>query len=165
MAQAAITEFQKQIEAMRREAFAAGYVTAMREVKELASRTAASAGEAAGRIGNGRGNGQAESMATSAPQRRRRRSTPANALPAGGSARAEGSAARGPRRGTNAVLVAEVLESAAPKALRQAEIRRALEEKGKTMSFPSIGYSLRQLVTRDAARQVGNTKTWHYHKA
>ena len=55
------------------------------------------------------------------------------------------------------MLVAEVLKSAAPRAMRQGEIRRALQDKGKTMSFPSIGYSLRQLAARNAARQVENS--------
>ena len=67
---------------------------------------------------------------------------------------------RRPRRGTNAVLVSEVLKAAAPRALRQAEIRRALQDNGKAMSFPSIGYSLRQLMAQNAARQVGQSKTW-----
>jgi repressor of nif and glnA expression len=55
-----------------------------------------------------------------------------------------------------------VLKSASPRALRAGEIRRALQKKGKTMSFPSIGYSLRQLAARNAARQVGHSKTWRH---
>ena len=62
------------------------------------------------------------------------------------------------------MLVGEVLKAAAPKALKAAEIRRALQGKGSTMSFTSIGYSLRQLAARNAARQVGNSKTWSYRE-
>jgi repressor of nif and glnA expression len=61
--------------------------------------------------------------------------------------------------------VSEVLKSLAPRALRQAEIRRALEANGATLSFPSIRYALEQLAARDAARQVGNSKTWRYQKS
>ena len=40
MARTAITELQQQIEAVRREAFAAGYAAAMQAIRELTSRAA-----------------------------------------------------------------------------------------------------------------------------
>ena len=161
MAIAAMTKFQEQIEAVRQEAFTAGYTTAMKQVKELTARAAPDAGEAAVPSRNGRGRdrsrtdtGEAEPNSLPAGRRHNPRT---NGLTSG-----TRSTARRPQRGTYAVLVAEVLKSAAPRALRQAEIRRALQESGTTMSFPSIGYSLRQLAARNAARQVGNTKTWRH---
>lgn len=45
MATAAMTDFEEQIEAVRNEAFAVGYVTAMKEVKELTARAARDGGE------------------------------------------------------------------------------------------------------------------------
>ena len=149
---------QLRVDAARQEAFAAGYAAAMKKVKELTRRRAASDGGAAAvPIPNGRGSGRdrrstRQAAATSRPVRRRR-SPRTNGIAAG--------PARRPRRRTNAVSVSAVLNSsAAPRAFGQAEIRRALQEKRKTMSFPSIGYSLRQLVAHNAARQVGSSKTW-----
>ena len=34
----------------------------------------------------------------------------------------------------------------------------------RNMSFPSIGYSLRQLAARNAAKQGGDGKTWRHSK-
>jgi hypothetical protein len=154
-----ITELERQLEAVRRESFAAGYAAAMKEVKELSTRRAtagvggATVSSSNGR-GRGRGRGRTRQAAPKPRSARRRRGPGTNGIAAG--------RARRPRRGTNAVLVSEVLKSVAPRALRQAEIRRALQDKGKTMSFPSIGYSLRQLVARKAARQVRNT--WRFSR-
>jgi|GEM_PF-1155349 len=168
MAMAAMPEFQEQIEAVRQEAFAAGYAAAMKEVKELTARAAHSAGEAAVPSRNGRGRGRGrivtrQAVPTSSPVRSRR-SPRTNGLTAGRTARVGRSASRPPRRGTNAVLVSEVLKSLAPNALRQAEIRRALEANGTTLSFPSIRYALEQLAARNAARQGSDGKTWRYSK-
>jgi hypothetical protein len=59
-------------------------------------------------------------------------------------------------------LVGEVLRSVAPRALRPAEIRRTLQGNGMTISFPSIGYSLKQLAARSAAKQGDDGKSWRY---
>ena len=144
---------QLRVDAARQEAFAAGYAAAM---KKRRRRAVSDGGAAAVLIPNGRGSGRdrrstRQDAATSRPVRRRR-SPRTNGIAAG--------PARRPRRRTNAVLVSAVLKSAAPRALRQSEIRRALQDNRKTMSFPSIGYSLRQLVAHNAARQVGSSKTW-----
>jgi hypothetical protein len=166
MLSAAMTDLQQQFEAVRQEAFAAGYATAMKEVTELTARAARDAGEAPVPRRNGRGRGRDRTVTrqaapTSAPVRRP--SPRANGL-ASHTERAGRSAGRRPQRGTNALLVAEVLKSASPRALRAGEIRRALQENGKTMSFPSIGYSLRQLAARNAAKQGGDGKTWRHSK-
>jgi hypothetical protein len=72
------------------------------------------------------------------------------------------SAARRPRRGTNARLIGEILQASAPHFMRQAAIRKALQDKGVTMAFASIGHALGQLEARRAAERVGNTKTWRH---
>jgi len=126
-----ITDLQQQIEAVRQEAFAAGYATAMKEVRELAATP-----QSVRRVGSKSSNGAAK--ARQSPVRPAR------------------------RRGTNARLVAEVLRSAAPRALRPAEIRRTLLGNGTTISFPSIGYSLKQLAARSAAKRGGDGKSWRY---
>jgi len=71
-----------------------------------------------------------------------------------------------PRRGTNARLVEEVLQSSAPRALRPAEIRSALQrDKGTAMAFTSIRHALGQLEERHTAEQVADSKTWRYRGA
>jgi hypothetical protein len=71
--------------------------------------------------------------------------------------------AKRPRRGTNARLVEEVLQSNAPRALRPAEIRSALQrDKGMAMAFTSIRHALGQLEGRHTAEQVADSKTWRY---
>ena len=145
-----ITELERQLEAVQREAFAAGYAAAMEEVKELTTQRAApDARDAAVPSdeghGSGRGHGRTrtrQAAPTSRPARSRRRPR-TSGIAAGRAARAGRTAARRPRRGTNAVLVSEVLKSAAPRTLREAEIHRALQDRGRTVSFPSISYSLR----------------------
>ena len=44
--------------------------------------------------------------------------------------------------------------------MRPAEIRKALQGKGVAISFPSIHHALRQLEARNAAEQVGDSKSW-----
>ena len=54
-----------------------------------------------------------------------------------------------------------ILQSAAPQALRQAEIRKALLEKGIEISFTSLRHALGQLEAREAAEQV-DSRTWRH---
>src|SRR6202040_2780744 len=124
MARTAITELQQQIEAVRREAFAAGYAAAMQAIRELTSRTAPEAGSRAAatprRRGRGRGRARARQAAPAAaakPTRRRARATTAPA------AKPRRAATRRPQRGTNARMIEEILKAAAPRAVRPAEIR------------------------------------------
>jgi hypothetical protein len=165
------TDLQQQIEAVRREAFAAGYAAAMEAVRELASRSAPQAGGTAAapdRRGPGRGRGRTKQPqpATAKPTRFRRTSTRArtsrSTRTAGRPAatRTRRLAGRRSQRGTNALLIEEILKSAAPNALRPAEIRRALQDKGVAIPFASIQHALGQLERRNAAEQVGDSTNW-----
>jgi len=158
MAKTAVSELQQQIEEVRREAFAAGYAAAMQAVRELASRSAADAGPATVRPRRRRG---AAPKAAAEAQRRGRRGGAGQ----GGPARRRRSAASRPQRGSNAQTIEEILQAAAPRALRQAEIRKALQDKGVEVAFTSIRHSLGQLETRNAAEQVGNTRSWRHRGA
>jgi len=156
MTKSALTELQEQIEAVRREAFAAGFAAAMQSIREFAAQPASGA----------------ETIAT-APQRRAGSATPAqSASPARqrqprATARPTQRVGRAPtqrlQRGTNARLVEEVLQSNAPRALHPAEIRSALQrDKGVAMAYPSIRHALGQLEARQSAEQVADSKTWRY---
>ena len=68
MPKSAITDLEQQIEAVRREAFAAGYAAAMEEVRELASRSAPQ-GEATAAASSRRG-GSAAAAAEPAHRKR-----------------------------------------------------------------------------------------------
>src|SRR6185312_11118981 len=105
MAKTAVSQLQEQIEAIRREAFAAGFEAAMRSVRQFAST-------------------QTPDTRTAEPARRRvsRRSRAAESLAQPGTtanAPRRGAASAGRlQRGTNARLVEEVLQSNAPRVLR-----------------------------------------------
>ena len=168
MARTAITELQQQIEAVRREAFAAGYAAAMEAIRELTSRAAApgtrSAAATPSRRGRGRGRGrartrQAAPAAKATPARRRRTRTTRTARAATATARTRRPAARRPQRGTNARMIEEILKAAAPRAIPPAEIRKALQDNGVAMAFTSIRHALGQLEQRNAAEQVGDSRT------
>ena len=61
-------------------------------------------------------------------------------------------------------MIEEILKAAAPKGVRPAEIRKALEEKGVSLAFTSIRHALGQLQARRAARH-GKSGTWRYLNA
>jgi hypothetical protein len=153
MAKTALTQLQDQIEAVRREAFAAGYAAAMQAIGDFAAKPAPGAAPLAAR-----------------PQRRRR--TAGTGRPArqpqpraaSRSPRRAGRAPGGrPQRGSNARLIEEVLQSNAPRALRPAEIRRSLQrDQGVAIAFTSIRHALSQLEERGAAEQVADSKTWRH---
>jgi len=157
MVKAVASELQERIEQIRRQAFAAGYAEAMNAVRQLASRPARNSGNGAaepnrrgqGRVG-GRSaaatpNGSRRVRATDAAKTTRRSARPARA-----------------QRGTNALRVEEVLKAARPRAVRPADIRKALQKKRITISFPSLRHALLQLEARHAAMQVGDSRTWRY---
>ena len=150
----AISELQQEIEDVRHEAFAAGYAAAMKAVRELASKPAPAAAAAPVRR-RGRG-GTARKSAAGEPSRGRR-------------ARARGEASRPRRaaagRGGNSQVIDQILEAASPRALRQAEIRKALQEKGREVSFTSIRHTLSQLEARNRAEQIGDNKAWRHRGA
>jgi hypothetical protein len=154
MATTAVTQLQQQIDEVRREAFAAGYAAAMQAIREVASRSAPEAGSISAAP---RRRDRARQAASAAPPTGRRR-----ARDTSGTARTPQPAARRPQRGTNARLIEEILQALAPRAVRPAEIRKALQDKGVTMAFASIGHALGQLEARNAAEQVGDSKTWRH---
>jgi hypothetical protein len=56
-----------------------------------------------------------------------------------------------------------VLQSSAPRALRPAEIRSALQrDKGVAMAFTSIRHALGQLEGSHAVEQIADSKTWRH---
>jgi hypothetical protein len=69
------------------------------------------------------------------------------------------------QRGANALIIEEILKAMAPSGVRPAEIRKALQDNGVAISFPSIHHALRQLEARNAAEQVGDSNSWRYHEA
>jgi hypothetical protein len=158
MAKTALTELQQQIEEVRREAFAAGYAAAMQGVREFASRPVAD-DESAGsrRRGGARRRRPTAPTPSATAAARQRRAGARN----GASKRGRSTVGR-PERGANAQRVEEILKSAVPRALRMAEIRKALQEKGAEISFTSVRHALSQLEARNAAEQVGASKTWRH---
>lgn len=161
MAKTAINQLQEQIEAVRREAFAAGYAAAMQSIREAAAKPAPGA-EPAASAPPRRQRRTAPAPAAAAPRQRAQRQTRAG-TPA---QRAGRTAAQRPKRGTNARLVEEVLQSNAPRALRPAEIRSAIQrDKGVAMAFTSIRHALGQLEDRRVAEQAADSKTWRYAAA
>ena len=151
MPNSALSELQQQIEAVRQEAFAAGYTAAMASIRELACRPAP---DAKATVTLSRGQSDASTAKRPAPATRRRRtarSMPSSRVPA-----------RRLRPGANAQLVEEILSDNVPRALRAGEIRSALQqEKGVVISFTSIGNALRQLEARQSAEQI-HRKSWRY---
>ena len=186
MTETALVVLQDQIEAIRREAFGEGYAAAMKAVHELASRSISQAG---GKVVVTNGNGSADEQVTHSQEDQTRqpdqteqpapskapvplrtsnpvRRAPAKLPTARSAATPTRRAQRGrAKRGTNARMIQEILKKAAPRAVRQAEIRRALEQRGVSLAYPSIGHALGQLKVRKAAKQVGKSGTWRYSAA
>jgi hypothetical protein len=157
MARTAVTELLQRIEEVRREAFAAGYAAAMQAIRDLTARPAPSSGSAApsARRGAGGGRGTTTRSRTTAARR-------PGVAASEGTARRRRSVAGRPERGANAQRVEEVLKTSAPRALRIAEIRKALQDKRTEISFTSLRHALSQLEARNAAEQIGNSRTWRY---
>jgi len=156
MAKTALTQLQDQIEAIRREAFAAGYAAAMQSIRDFAAKPAPGGAPAATRPP-----GRPRSVVPTAAARPTRQRQPRATARA--PRRATRASAGRPQRGTNARLVEEVLQSNAPRALRPAEIRRSLQrDKGVAMAFTSIRHALVQLEERHTAEQIADSKTWRY---
>lgn len=163
MAKTAMTQLQDQIEAIRREAYEAGYTAAMQAIRDFAGRPAAPglAPRAAPRAApRGRPAAKApapapapETPAAAAPARRRGRRAAARPAPA----------TRRPQRGTNARLIVEVLQAMPSGSARPAEIRTALQrDKGVSMAFTSIRHALGQLAARNEVAADDDGKTWRY---
>jgi hypothetical protein len=148
MAKTALTQLQDQIEAIRQEAYDAGFAAAMQAVRDFAARPAAA---------------PARAPRTAAPppvKPAARRGRPPKAVAA---ARPVSGSARRPHRGTNSRLVAEVLKGLPSGTGRPADIRRSLQnDKGVAMAFTSIRHALGQLAQRNEAEASGDGKTWRY---
>jgi hypothetical protein len=161
MAKTALTQLQDQIEAIRREAYNAGYTAAMQAIRDFVARpTAASTPTPRARVTKPPAVAKvakvvkATKATKAAPQRRRRAAAKAPA------------AARRPQRGTNAKLIAEVLQGMPSGTARPAEIRSALQrDKGVAMAFTSIRHALGQLATRNEVEATADGKTWRYRGA
>src|SRR5205807_7623718 len=135
---------------------AAGNSAAMKAVPNLAPQSAPNA-ERTAAAPSRRGGGRARRReAAPRPTSKARSSTTASA------ARPRRSTTGRSPRGANAPLVEEVLRAVAPNGLSQTELRNAKQEKGVSISFTSIRNALRQLEARNAAEQVGDSKTWRY---
>jgi hypothetical protein len=146
MAKTALGQLQDQVEAIRREAYAAGYAAAMQAVRDFSARPA---GGAAGAPARPRA---AKAAPVKTPARRGR--PPGPAKPA---------RARRPQRGTNARLISEVLKASGPDFVRPAAIRTALErDKGASVAFTSIRHSLGQLQGQGVVEQSADGKSWRY---
>ena len=153
MTKAAMTLLQQQIEEVRREAYAVGYTEAMKAISDAASRTVPKSGSTAATPGR-RGGGRVRQAAPGAkPTRPRRNRATATTHPS-----ANGRA----QRGTNALIIEEILKAMSPSPVRPAEIRKALQDNGVAISFASIRHALRQLEARNAAEQVGDSKSWRH---
>ena len=180
MAEEAFTQLQAQINAIRREGFDEGYAAAMKAVHELAARSVPQSGD---KVVVPNGNGRADEQVTQSPPNQTRQPEPKKApvaLRTSNSVRRSPAKHRGARRtasstrrpqrrraqrGANAGMIQEILKKAAPRAVRQADIRRKLQEQGVSLAYPSIGHALGQLKARKAAKQVGKSGTWRYSAA
>jgi hypothetical protein len=150
MAKTALSQLQDQIEAIRREAYAAGYAAAMQVIRDFAARPAASAAPSALQ--------PRQAKATVPAAARSGRRAPAMAAPR----RAAGTRSR-PQRGTNARLIAEVLKALPSASGRPADIRKALQsDKGVAMAFTSIRHALGQLASRQQVEASADGKVWRY---
>ena len=135
MTKTALTRLQDEIDAVRREAFAAGYAAAMRAVRKFAG----------------------------CPPPCEWPGEPAEPAADAAASAAKPVAPRRLRRGTNAKLIESILQSIAPRAARPTEIRNALRrEKGVALAFTSIRHALVQLEARRVAEQVSQSKSWRY---
>ena len=155
MPQAATMELQQQIEQVRREAYVAGYAAAMQVIADGASRLAPKAGTTAAAPRRGRGRVRQAAPAAKPTRSKRTRAT-------GATTTTRPSANGRAQRGTNALIIEEILKAIVPSGVRPAEIRKALQDKGVVISFPSMHHALRQLEARNAAEQVGDSKTWRH---
>jgi hypothetical protein len=153
MTKAAMMELQQQVEEVRREAYAAGYAAAMQVISDAASRQAPKAGTTSAAAGR-RGRRLVRQAAPAAKPTRARRTRATATIRPSANGRAQ--------RGTNALIIEEILKAMAPSALRSAEIRKALQDNGVTISFASIRNALGQLEARNAAEQVGDSKSWRH---
>jgi hypothetical protein len=170
MARTALTTLQDQIEAIRREAYAAGYAAAMQALREFVARPAAPA--AAASPVTRRRAVRSATRARARPATKAAAKAPAAKAPTArgpgrprraAAAKAPATRRRRPQRGTNARLIAEVLKASGPGYVRPAVIRTALQrDKGASVAFTSIRHALGQLQARGEVEASTDGKTWRY---
>jgi hypothetical protein len=145
MAKTAIGQLEDQVELIRREAYEAGYAAAMQAIRELASRPAPPDARPTTAVPAQRGRPPRQPRPASRETQTRRARTDSEPP------------AKRPERGSNARVVEEVLRALGPQAVRQGDIRAALQrDKGVSLSFTSIRHALGQLEARNAVEQDGN---------
>ena len=151
MAKTALTQLQDQIEAIRREAYQAGYAAAMQAIRDFAARPS---GMAIAKTANRPA--LRTNAAPAKPVGRRARSAKAAPAP-----RRTGGGR--PQRGTNARLIVDVLKGLPSSTGRPADIRKALQSgKGVVMAFTSIRHALGQLEARRVVEQIADSKSWRH---
>jgi hypothetical protein len=140
-----MSQLEDQAELIRREAYEAGYTAAMQAIREIASRPAPAENLPAPPAPAQRGRPPRQSQP--APRRTQARQARADSKPT----------AKRLERGSNARFVEEVLRALAPQAVRQGDIRAALQhDKSVSLSYTSIRHALRQLEGRKVVEQDGN---------
>jgi hypothetical protein len=163
MAKTAMNQLQDQIEAIRREAYEAGYAAAMQAIRDFAGRPAGAAAAprvAAPRVAAPR---VAAPRAATPPRAAAKPATAEKPAPRRRRAPARATASGRPQRGTNARLIVEVLREMPAGAARPADIRKALQsDKGVSMAFTSIRHALGQLAARNEVTASDDGKTWRY---
>jgi hypothetical protein len=148
LAKTAMTQLEEQLEAIRKEAYEAGYAAAMQTIRTFASRSPSAAAPAVARK-------QRKSAAAVKPQPRRsaKTTTPKQ--------RSKAQPTQ-PTRGKNASLIAEVLKGTHGPA-RAADIRKALQrDKGVSIAFTSIRHALNQLAQRGDVKASADHREWRY---
>ena len=164
MARTALTQLQDQIEAVRREAFAAGYEAAMQAIRDAAGRAAPGPAGAAATPRRGVAVQPGRRPAGAAGGRRNPKPTRRRAPPSATRQRGRRRGATGsrPQRGTNARLVEEVLQAVRPPGAPDRDPHSVQRDKGVAMAFTSIRHALGQLETRGAVEQSADSKTWRH---
>jgi hypothetical protein len=144
-----MSQLEQQVEVIRKEAYDAGYAAAMQALREFAGRSPNTA--AAAVVSRGRKAAtKAPSATTAKPKPTTVRKTRSKAQPTR------------PQRGSNALLITEVLKGAHGPT-RAADIRKALQrDKGVSIAFTSIRHALGQLAKRGEVKASADHKEWRY---
>ena len=154
MAETALKELNEQIKLVRQEAYAAGFAAAMRAIRAFAEKPAPS--EPVSRRSQ---------RSARAPQPAPASSPRPKRAPTTGEVPKERGTAAAPRRarGANTQMVEQVLQANAPRPMRPAEIRSAIQrDNGTSIAFTSIRQALDQLAARNVVEQV-DAKSWRHH--
>jgi hypothetical protein len=144
----------EQLEAIRKEAYAAGDAAAMEAIRQFAGSPSTAAPAAAKR--------QRKSVSAVKSQRLRSATTAPKAPSTTASKQRSKAQRAQPTRGANAQLIAEVLKGTDGPS-RAADIRKALQrDKGVSIAFTSIRHALNQLAERGEVKASADQKEWHY---